>query len=407
MSWQDIATQVTLCNFGTTGAAYAAAAAWGSAYTGQVWGTVGFGAVSAALAAASAANGCYSPPPTDPPTAGDYMFGCIKATAQRRIVSNSGAWSGYTAAEIVSVSKREQEDYWNVEVYERPNDLDTVTHWIHSNNSWSKPDFAWGLDPDGPGECERTADEPVMPDPPTPIPIPDPDTGCTWNVTMADSYLNQRGNLVVLYKATSNDPDTCGPDQYWWHETGKDPTPITPEPKPDPDPPIPPPEPLPCCDDIKTKLDEIKECACSSDEQPLEGDYRTITFISDENSPEGKSRLSKRFRYRSSSGVGLSGVVDHWRAFTWQAGAVCVSHKGSTLGAPQVWAATAEEGKRVIRHAAGEAGIDADQVGRWLVSGSVDPRYGMPGTMRVNTKGGYYWITSRLGPDQRPLVAES
>ena len=143
-------------------------------------------------------------------------------------------------------------------------------------------------------------------------------------------------------------------------------------------------------------------CATSS---PKVGDYRTISFISDEESPNGKSRLAKRFRYRSSSGVGLDGVVDHWKDFTWSAGPVCVQHRDTQLGAPQVWAASIDEGKRVIRHAATEAGIDPDTTGRWEVSGSDNPRYGMPGTMRVNTAGGYYWITSRLGPDQRPPVA--
>ena len=145
-------------------------------------------------------------------------------------------------------------------------------------------------------------------------------------------------------------------------------------------------------------------CATSS---PKVGDYRTISFISDEESPNGNRRLTKRFRYRSSSGVGLDGVVEHWRSFVWSSGPVCVQHRDSQLGAPQVWAASIDEGKRVIRHAAAEAGIDPDSVGRWEVSGSDNPRYGMPGTMRVNTAGGYYWITSRLGPDQRPLVAET
>jgi hypothetical protein len=234
------------------------------------------------------------------------------------------------------------------------------------------------------------------------------DGDCNWTFTPKDSFIDATGAVRVYYVIEA-DNDACGgPFAYW--SGPSDPTPVNPNPPDCPEgeecDPIPP-EPLPCCNDIKELLKEIKDCACNSNEQPLEGDYRTITFISDEYSPEGKRRLSKRFRYRSGSGIGLSGVVEHWRSFTWQAGPVCVSHKGSTLGAPQVWAATAEEGKRVIRHAAGEAGVNADQVGRWLVSGSTDPRYGMPGTMRVNTKGGYYWITSRLGPDERPLVHES
>ena len=141
---------------------------------------------------------------------------------------------------------------------------------------------------------------------------------------------------------------------------------------------------------------------CSCDEG--KGDYRTISFISDESSPDGDGRLRKRFRYRSQSGLELDAIVDYWKDFTFNAGPVCVQHRGSALGSPQVWAASANEGKRVIQHAAREAGIDPNQVGEWSVGGSDNPRYGMPGTMRVNTKGGYYWITSRLGENNRPLV---
>ena len=145
-----------------------------------------------------------------------------------------------------------------------------------------------------------------------------------------------------------------------------------------------------------------------SDEQPKgEGDWRTISFISTETSPYGKSRLRKRFRYRSTSGRELNYVVDHWRDFTWEAGPVCVKHLGSSWGTPQVWAASIDEGKRVIHHAAREAGIDPDQVGRWEVGGSSSSRLGVPGTMIVNTRGGYYWITARDGSNQRPLVRKT
>ena len=144
---------------------------------------------------------------------------------------------------------------------------------------------------------------------------------------------------------------------------------------------------------------------CSGNEG--KGDYRTISFISDESSPDGNNRLRKRFRYRSQSSIGLDGVIEHWKDFTFNAGPVCVQHRGSALGSPQVWAASANEGKRVILHAAGEAGIDPNQVGEWTVGGSDNPRYGMPGTMRVNTQGGYYWITARLGENGRPLVGKT
>ena len=147
-----------------------------------------------------------------------------------------------------------------------------------------------------------------------------------------------------------------------------------------------------------------KTPTCGNEQQPGEGDWRTISFRSDKTSPYGKSRLRKRFRYRSTSGWSYDDLINHWKDFVWQSGPVVVKHLGADWGAPQVWAATADEGKRVIRHAAGEAGIDPDQVGRWSISGSRSSRLGVSDTMRVETKGGYYWITARDGSDARPLV---
>ena len=149
-----------------------------------------------------------------------------------------------------------------------------------------------------------------------------------------------------------------------------------------------------------------KTPTCRNDKPTLEGDWRTIGFRSDEKSPYGNSRLRKRFRYRSTSGYELGAIVDHWKDFTWSAGPVCVIHSGASWGTPQVWAATADEGKRVIRHAAGEAGIDPDQVGRWIVSSSDSARLGLSGTMRVDTRGEKYWITARDDSTGSPLVVE-
>ena len=150
-----------------------------------------------------------------------------------------------------------------------------------------------------------------------------------------------------------------------------------------------------------------KTPTCGDNDKPeIEGDWRSISFRSDKTSPYGKSRLRKRFRYRSTSGWSYDALINHWKDFVWESGPVVVQHSGSSWGTPQVWAATADEGKRVIRHAAGEAGIDPDQVGRWTISGSRGARYGVSDTMRVETKGGYYWITARDGSDARPLVAK-
>ena len=149
-----------------------------------------------------------------------------------------------------------------------------------------------------------------------------------------------------------------------------------------------------------------KTPTCGNEKPELEGEWRTISFRSDETSPYGKSRLRKRFRYRSTSGWGFDALVNHWKDFTWEAGPVCVIHAGSSWGTPQVWAASADEGKRVIRHAAGEAGIDADQDGRWVISGSSSARVGVSGTMRVDTRNGVWWITARDGSEGLPMVAK-
>ena len=141
-------------------------------------------------------------------------------------------------------------------------------------------------------------------------------------------------------------------------------------------------------------------------EQPTrEGDFRTINFRSASPSPYSSSRLRKRFRYRSTSGLGLGEIVDYWKDFTFESGPYRVRHVGSAWGSPEVWAASEDEGKRVIRHAAGEAGINPDQVGRWAIGSSSSSRFGVSDTMKVDTTGGYYWITSRDGSDNRPVVA--
>ena len=144
-----------------------------------------------------------------------------------------------------------------------------------------------------------------------------------------------------------------------------------------------------------------------NDRPELKGNWRTISFRSQESSPYGKSCLRKRFRYRSLSGIGLGELVDHWKDFTFQSGAVIVTHTGSSWGSLKVWANTVDEGKRVIQHAAREAGIDADQVGQWGVSYSSSPRYGVSLPMRIDTTGGYYWITARDGENNRPIVAKT
>ena len=141
------------------------------------------------------------------------------------------------------------------------------------------------------------------------------------------------------------------------------------------------------------------------DTPTLEGDFRTISFRSDETSPFGKSRLRKRFRYRSVSGNDLSAIVDHWKDFTWEGGPYRVRWVGPTWRTPEVWAASEAEGQRVIQHASREAGFDPLETGEWRTRVSSSTRLGVVSNFRVDTTGGYYWITARDGSDQRPIVA--
>ena len=141
-----------------------------------------------------------------------------------------------------------------------------------------------------------------------------------------------------------------------------------------------------------------------SEEVPLEGDWVTLEFKSDEISPHGNACLRKIFRYRSKSGRDLGETIDYWKDFTWDAGPVCVRHIGAWWGKRQCWADSIAEGKRVIEFAGTEAGIDPNQEGQWLITGSDDPRYGQPGTMRIRINQGTYCITKRSGPSGLPLV---
>jgi hypothetical protein len=148
----------------------------------------------------------------------------------------------------------------------------------------------------------------------------------------------------------------------------------------------------------------FKQPVCPPDRPELLGDWVTVRFESLEISPQGTRPLRKLFRYRSQSALDLGQIAAYWENFQWNAGPVCVQHKGAWWGTPQCWASNAEEGKRVIRFAGLEAGIDPDGIGEWVISGSSDPRFGMPGTMQVAKVQGLEWVTSRQGPSGLPLL---
>jgi len=118
------------------------------------------------------------------------------------------------------------------------------------------------------------------------------------------------------------------------------------------------------------------------------------------------SPLRKVFRYRDQMARPLEEHVAHWRDFEWNAGPVCVISKGLDWGVPQVWASSADEGKRVIRHAAIIAGVDlSDARHSWVVTSSRSPRIGREGRMAVvPMRDGSIPITSREGSNGYPHV---
>ena len=150
-----------------------------------------------------------------------------------------------------------------------------------------------------------------------------------------------------------------------------------------------------------------KTPTCNDNEPPVrEGEWVTTRWISDEKMDHSNRRLRKLFRYRTKSTRNLGQLSTYWKDFVWESGDVCVIHKGAWWGTPQLWASTPEEGKRVIRFAGTEAGLDPDQVGEWIISGSDSPRYGMSGTMRIQMHEGFPWVAKRDGasfPNQLAL----
>jgi hypothetical protein len=148
----------------------------------------------------------------------------------------------------------------------------------------------------------------------------------------------------------------------------------------------------------------FKQPVCPNEKSKVEGDWVTLRFESDEPSPNSNRAIRKLLRYRSKSGAELGSITDYWRGFTWTTGPVIVTHADAWWGQPKCWAVSADEGKRVLRHAAGEAGIDPDQVGRWIISGSRDPRYGVSLPVTFADLDGGPWVAQRDGPSGPALI---
>lgn len=157
---------------------------------------------------------------------------------------------------------------------------------------------------------------------------------------------------------------------------------------------------------IMQGLKDFKQPICRP-QKPV-GDLVTVNFQSDEPSIAGEKRLRKTLNYRDQMASDLAAHAAHWENFVWQAGPAIVSHEGAAWGRVTVWALDADEGKRVIRHAATISGVNPDAEGEWVVAATSNPRYGRTGTMRLGTysssKGTVLRISKRGTPDGLPIV---
>ena len=414
---QWVADNIGLTRCQTYFALYSSAygAAFRSFFTGQFWLTGGLALLGRAFELSAQRVGCSLNPfePEQPPYEGCQKWS--SGNGQYVIYKpdgSSGPFADYV--EIFDVISRPEASgsNWILKIiYQRPDG--STTENIYNDQLARRTAPFFFTRPVGDAVCGEPAPEPTLPEHDPGEPISDPVTytdpsACNWTIQATDSYVNDQGEVVFYYTVTSDDPETCGgPFAYW--DDGKDEPHWVTDPGNDPggNPYSPPPAPDynprfddidKELDDIKKELDAIKECACDDPKPELLGDWVSIRFVSDGISPGGTNPLRKLFRYRSQSSRTEQQLRDYWAGFTWQAGPVIVQHKGTWWGTPQVWASSAEEGKRVLRFAAGEAGAAPDTDGEWIVTGSASPRYGMSGTMRVQQYRGRDWVTSRIGP---------
>jgi hypothetical protein len=137
------------------------------------------------------------------------------------------------------------------------------------------------------------------------------------------------------------------------------------------------------------------------------GPVVNVRFESAVRTAAGDAPLRKEFRYRAPKGADMAAHRAHWKGFEWTSGPVMVISEGANWGKPRVWATSAEEGKRVLHHAAAVSGVDLSAAAghRFVVREVLNPRYGqrLKMVLRKAPDGGP-WVTDRSGPGGFPVV---
>lgn len=110
----------------------------------------------------------------------------------------------------------------------------------------------------------------------------------------------------------------------------------------------------------------------------------------------------KRFSYADREGHSQEAHALHWLGFEFSAGPVMVIAQG-IWGECQCWAASADEGKRMIRHGLTFGGFNPDDPaqGHWTVKLATG-RNGQPGTYGVAVTRYGALVSKRSGPDGSP-----
>jgi hypothetical protein len=113
--------------------------------------------------------------------------------------------------------------------------------------------------------------------------------------------------------------------------------------------------------------------------------------------------VRKILSYRDETGASQAAHVAHWVGFRWTTGRVIVASVGP-WGTVQVWARSAAEGKRVIRHAGAISGWDPDDsnLGEWIITEPRGSRYGRSAEVGVKVRRGTPWVSKREGPSGAP-----
>jgi hypothetical protein len=114
--------------------------------------------------------------------------------------------------------------------------------------------------------------------------------------------------------------------------------------------------------------------------------------------------VRKTLSYYDGSGASQAAHQAHWAGFRWNTGPVVVTSYGP-WGRVRVLAASEEEGKRVIRHAAAIGGWNPDdpEKGEWTVETTSYSRNGKAAEVGVKVRRGLVYVTKREGPSGAPL----